>query len=325
MSFQVVKFDESKFERWNKFIDKSINGTIFHRLDFLQYHGEKFANEEHHLLILKGSELVAVMPMAVFLENGVKVARSPYGGSFGGLVVQRFFGLSDVVSIFSAIKEYLADLKMQRLYITNGPSIYNDVNDESLTFGLLCIGAQLHETDLFNVVALPQNSELLWSSLQGRARTAIRKSKEDFTLFENVSVEDYYPILLEDKERLGAKPTHTEDELTYLKETFPELLMMDIAQHNETGARAANCYFNNKKDVHSSFYMSQENAALRLNGTNILVYHAMERAVLNGCKWFDFGGSTFGFKVDNPGVAKFKESFGAIGVLRSKFVLDLDK
>ena len=253
MSFQVIKYDVKDFDKWNSFVDNSCNGTLFHRLDFLKYHKDKFTEFEHHLMFLKGETLVAVMPMAIFKEGLKNIARSPYGGSYGGLVFNKTMNLADSMAIIHELKEYLKTQLIHELFLTEAPLVYSDGFSENLKYALLQGGFVLYEADLCSIAKVPDNPEEALKNLQSRARSTVRKFRNNFDIQDDVSVEEFYPILLEDKLRLDATPTHSLDELKSLKELFPNDIIMDIAIHKETGARAGNCYFRNKKTIDSTF------------------------------------------------------------------------
>lgn len=322
MTYTIKQYEDKYYEKWNKFVEDSTNGTLFHRLDFLDYHQDRFTQNTHHILFFKGEAIVAVMPMAIFSYGDLKVAKSPYGGSFGGLVLRANVSLSESQALIAALIDYCIGESIASLEMVTAPNLYTDGNFENIEYSLLAGGFELSAADLFSIVRLPETLETLWNRFQGRARSTIRKYENTFKIIENVTVDQFYPILMQDKARHNSNPTHSLEELTFLKEKFPDQIIIDIAEH-ETGALAGVCYFRNRKTIDSTFYMAQEDKAVGLNGTNILVYIGMQRAIKNNCSWFDFGSSTFGYNVDNYGVSKFKESFGAQGFLRKKYVLKI--
>ena len=68
-NYKIIKYDVKYFDKWNKFVENSNNGTIFHRLDFLNYHGNKFKKNEHHLIILKGDTIFGVINLPLLLKT----------------------------------------------------------------------------------------------------------------------------------------------------------------------------------------------------------------------------------------------------------------
>lgn len=91
---RVAKLNKSLESKWDEFIANSFNGTIFHSLSFLEYHVNKFEKETNNIVWFKGEAVFALMPMCVFEINGKKVAKSPFGASFGGFLSKRILILN---------------------------------------------------------------------------------------------------------------------------------------------------------------------------------------------------------------------------------------
>ena len=317
---KIIPYRSEFYNRWNNFIDQSLNGTLFHRLDFLEYHGEKFKQEEHHLMILKGEEIIGVLP-AVKRDNTLV---SPYGSSFGGIVISKKCSLSNAISVANVLKEYFIKFGLKRVEIVAPPNHYYIEQNHNLSFALEKIGFKLVSSEVFNFIELPKTEIEFWEDkYQPRGRTTYRKYKSNFSIHANVSLDDFYPILLEDKIRHNSSPTHSKAELYYLINNFPDKIWFDIAIHLN-GSRIGICYFKPTSNTLLTFYMARETSALGLNGKNILVDYGIRKAINEGIKFFDFGASTLAYDIQNIGVANFKESFGAIGALRKKYILTIN-
>ena len=148
MKFTVEQFQPSQSDRWNDFVDNSNEGTLFHRLDFLAYHGKKFCKNEHHLIIHKGQAVHAGMPLAIFDEDGRRIARSPYGGSYGGPVFSRPQNYHDSHGVVEAILEYLESQKVNELTLTLPISVCYQRYSETLRLVLLELGFQCISRDI---------------------------------------------------------------------------------------------------------------------------------------------------------------------------------
>jgi hypothetical protein len=164
-----------------------------------------------------------------------------------------------------------------------------------------------------------------WNGYQWRTRTSIRRAVDHFDINEDVNPADFYPILVEDKRRHDNAPvTHSLDDLTYLKTTFPGLVAFDIATHRKSGGKAGICYFQASPTTVLTFYISQETSILKENGPSVLIDRGIKRSIEKGLRYFDFGASSIGYHIQNPGVANFKEGFGAIGLTRESFSFEFD-
>jgi len=113
----VELLTQEKKQIWDDFVDDSNNGTLFHKQKFLSYHEEKFKDDEHPLLFYEGEKLIAVLPLAIFESEGKKIAKSPYGGSFGGFVYKKAT-YSNVSNIIKTFKEYAIQNNFDTIVMT---------------------------------------------------------------------------------------------------------------------------------------------------------------------------------------------------------------
>lgn len=320
-SYRLIEYDPNYFEKWNSFIDSSVNGTLFHKLDFLNYHGNKFKNEEKHLIWLKGETVFGILPLAIFNIDGTKTAKSPYASSFGGIVHLHTLKLRHALKLVTLLDEYLLENNIKSIDLKIAPFSYNSSQNNYIEFALLKNGYTIEGTDLFNILPLNNNIAEQEKIYEGRTRTVLRKVSDDFEIKENAGIEEFYPVLLEDKKRLNNSiPTHSLTDLIHLKEKFPDKIKTDIAIHKKNNSKAGVCYFEAKNNhTIMTFYIAQEDNAKGLNGPTVLIDFGIRRAIKNGFKFLDFGSSSFGYQIQNMGVAEFKESFGATGLLRKHF------
>lgn len=314
---KLIDYTPNNFDRWNRFVSDSNNGTIFHRLDFLDYHGDKFKMNERHQIWLKGDEIFAVLPLGIFEEDGKKVARSPFGSSFGGLVHKEKFKLHYAVEIVESLISKLKALKVEKCIISITPSPYFTRYSNYFEFALLKNGFKVSSQDVFSMIELKEKKDNYRTIFSSFCRNHIQKARTLFDVEENADIRNFYPILLENKRRLNSKPTHSFDELVNLSQKFKKSIKVDIAIHKLTEARAGICYFIPNKNVIMTFYLSQEDKAKGTNGINLLVDHGVAYAVRLGYKYFDLGSATLGYHIQNMGVSIFKESFGATGFSRT--------
>src|SRR6056297_1603924 len=99
------KYSSDKFEQWDKFVENSVNGTIFHTRRFINYHPrDKF--EDHSLMFFERHKLIAVFPAAIIDKKGEKVLKSHPGTSYGGLVFSRNLPLEKTFGIIEELENY---------------------------------------------------------------------------------------------------------------------------------------------------------------------------------------------------------------------------
>ena len=153
--YKVVPYEIKYYNRWNNFINQSLNRTIFQSLDFLDHHGEKYKKDENHFLILKGEEIFRVLPV-VKLKNTIV---SPYGSSFGGVVVSKKCSLSNAISTADALKEYLNKLLVNSVEMFISPNHYFVEQNPNITFAFKRIGFIRVSSEIFNFIELPKKEE----------------------------------------------------------------------------------------------------------------------------------------------------------------------
>ncbi|MFA7228629.1 MAG: GNAT family N-acetyltransferase, partial [Melioribacteraceae bacterium] len=78
---ELIKYSDEWKEKWDRFVLKSNNGTMFHLQKFFDYHTPgKFRFD--HLLFVEKNQIVALLPGR--LTNGL--FESPVGASYGSIV-----------------------------------------------------------------------------------------------------------------------------------------------------------------------------------------------------------------------------------------------
>ena len=123
---RVAKLNESLESKWDEFVANSFNGTIFHRLSFLEYHGDRFAEKTNNIVWFKGEAIFALMPMCVFETNGKKIARSPFGASFGGPVYKTRLSLKYAMDMVKGLLSYCGELGISEVELTLSPHYYQN-------------------------------------------------------------------------------------------------------------------------------------------------------------------------------------------------------
>lgn len=309
---------------WDQFVEKSINGTIFHKHSFLSYHGDKF-KDFVNIFFVKDQDILAAINIGFFNESGKKIAKSPYGGSYGGYVLSEKIKLFELLEIIELTKDYLKNKNINSFTIIPTPHLLYKAPNEILKFSLLSKDFKLAFADISNVKILSEikdfDSHLY---LKPRVRGKLRKAIKTFKVQENAPLSDFYPILLEDKERhSGAKPTHSFQELDFLIKNFSKEIFCDVAYEKNTGTPAAGlCYIRPTATVITAFYICQKNQFLGLNPLLPLFHEGFKKASLLGIKYFDFGTSSVN-GILFEGVARYKSMFSDHYFCREKYVLEL--
>lgn len=298
-------------EKWDVLVQRSCNGTLFHERSFLAYHGKRFLGSERFLVASQGSEPLALMSLAVTEQDGIPVARSPYGGSYGGIVYLQTPNYSTSERISRALVQWFEKKNIHRCTLTLSLEICAEQFMATPIFCLHEQGFHLVSRDVSSIVDL-QRSGLGFTS---RGRGSIRKAgKNDIGIIHKADIEIYWPIMEDTYQRHGVRPTHEKHELADLLSRLSDRISLAIAVHNNTPVAGIAEFIINDR-VQSAFYFCQNDDGARVQALSLLVADALKRARNEGFLYYDFGTSTVGMQA-RSNIFRFKEGFESQGVFR---------
>jgi lipid II:glycine glycyltransferase (peptidoglycan interpeptide bridge formation enzyme) len=305
------------YKKWQTLLNSADGATIFHNLDFLSYHKDRF--QENHIGVFKGEELFGVMPLAISNKEK-KVAKSPYGASYGGFIFKNNLTYSSSKEIAKLIKEFLKQNNISSMVITPPLEIYYKNSSQTFNFALLESGFKIVNADITSVVPLSNNIDLEKSIFTSKLRNILRKAeKNGIEIINRASIDDFW-ILMEDTfNRHGVLPTHTKDELIYLNQKFPDKIYFNVAYINKIPV-AGICIFTINSLVDMSFYLCSNSKYKQTQALSLLVANTIKESQKKGFRYFDFGTSSVNM-IGKENIFKFKESFGAIGKFRFTYRL----
>ena len=322
MCVDVQVYQPEDRSRWERFIAAAENGTIFHRQRFLSYHPpDRF--QSHHLIFRKRNSLLAVLPAIVRQQNSRKTLVSHAGASYGGFVMRPRLGIRECHLLVEAFVGYLRKKRFDRTVLTPPPIFYNASLSNAIDFSLIKNGFGYLKRELTSAVPLPAKGEDVFTSFKSEARTATRKAiKLGVTIEESDDFASFYEILRQNlRMRHNVAPTHTLEELIDLKKLFPDEIRLFCALRNRQPLAGVVLFVCNPQVI-LAFYISHREQFQKYRPVNLLFYHIMDWGRQRDFRYLDFG--TFTLDMDpNWGLGKFKETFGARGLFRDTYVLDL--
>jgi hypothetical protein len=320
MTLTAQPLDPGKTEEWNRLVERANGGTIFHRLDFLAYHGDRFKRNERHVLFRKGESILGVMPLAIFDRGGGLEARSPFGGSYGGPVFTKVLHHAESVRVADSLVDYLEELRADACRLVFPIECCYAKPSDTFRLALLERGFELTNRDVSSVVCLDGRLELAAeaSSRASRLRRKAKKARDSgVTSSHRAPVRDFWRVLEKTFQRLDAEPTHTFDELSHLCRAFEERIYVDVAYLGDEPIGGI-AFMQVNERVSVTFYLCSDLEHRSTQALTLLVWEAMERLRGRKTEWLDLGTSSASQQA-RPGLFRFKESFGAVGQFRDTY------
>jgi hypothetical protein len=319
--YKLHRYQPKYYGKWNIFVEESNNGTLFHRLDFLEYHKDRFAENENNLLIFKGDSVFGIIPLAFFEETGKRIAKSPFGGSYGGFVFKTALSYKSSKLIIAEFIRYLQDIGIDETYITPAINDFCLTPCDTFIFSMLEAGFKISNSEITSIVPLSKE-DITQSTFTSRARNAIRKAKsEEIEVVRNANIDDFWSVMTKTFARHGKNPTHTRDEFIYLNKIFPDRVYCDLAYYRGVPIAGIG-YMKINKRTNSSFYLCSDEEYIHKQALSLLISNAVVEAQNDGFAYFDFGTSSVNM-VGRNNIFLFKESFGATGRFRNTYQLKL--
>jgi hypothetical protein len=310
---EVRLYTKEDHDRWDRFVESSNNGTIFHLQNFMDYHDEgKF--DFHHLIFEKDSNIFAVLPGQ--LKDGV--FKSPMGASFGGFVTKDI-SYDTAAEIVEKFMEHAERNSFKEIYLTPPLAVYYDIMTQNIEYALLHREFDYHVHLYSSVVDLKRTYDL--QHYDKKARNAVKKAvKSGLTVEIENDFDTFYPILLENKMKFNLAPTHTLDELKRIDELLPGKLKLFLARYEGKVIGGSLIFICNNKTL-IDFYIAQDYSYQKFRPINLVLSEIIKWGHENGFEYFDIGvnqdtASTNPMDLNQPLVA-FKYRMGARCVMRN--------
>lgn len=313
-------------EAWENLVRHSGSGTLFHALDFLDYHPEgRF--ETRHLVLREGERLVGMLPAGVGRRaDGKRVLRSPYGASVGGLVWLEGTSAERLSGWVRALVEYARAQGFGALEMRVGPPIYLDPPGQPLSFALLANGFQLIRSWLTHIIPLPSDPGAALSLCsKGKARD-VRAGLRRGAVPREAGAADlpvFLDLLADTYQRHGTRPTHTSEEIGDLFQRLPGRVRLFLCEREGQPLAGVLAFTLNPRVVYTFYICQHSEAPADLNANAVLISFLTGRLAGEGFRYLDLGPSTFDDYRFNTGVAFFKEGMGGQAWCRDQWSLDL--
>jgi hypothetical protein len=316
---KIVEYNTEYRSIWDSFVDNSNNGTMFHKQDFLDYHTPGRFNF-YHLLFFINNKLIAVLPGG--LKDDGRTFWSPTGASYGSIVTNDIsFELS--LEIVDAFMEFCRAKGIVDAYLIPPPLIYSINYSQHIEYAMLYRKFDFELHYISHAIDLKIGDDFL-QHFDKTARKAIHKIQRDnlITIKPSQDYETFNQILLTNKAKHNAKPTHSLEDMLKLQKLMPDNLILNMVYYGEIPIGGSWLFLANKKVV-LCFYNMLLYEYEHLKPVYLINYETVRWAIENGYEWVDIGVSQ-DTKADDPmtpslNLIYFKERFNARGILRSTY------
>jgi hypothetical protein len=322
-ALSIRSFAEGEAEAWRRFLAGSASGCLFHALDFLAYHpAGRFCFA--HLVAEQAGRIVALIPGGTIERDGRTVFRSPLGASFGGPVLGKKARGGEVVELLQRLQDFGRAQEWAGIEIVPPPSLYRRDGSDVLDFALSASGFRLSSRLLCHALPLSRDGEPFEHLFRGknprRTRTALKAGVA--TAVGGIELIDRFAVVFDDTyARHGVAPTHSLDEIRDLFRRLPDRFQFAVASF-EGRPLGGLLLMRMSERVANAFYICNSSEQPELNAGLAMFATMLAELQRQGIATLDLGPSSRDDGTISTGVAYFKESLGAFGYCRDRWVWD---
>lgn len=303
---------ESK-EKWDDFVRSSKNGTFLLYRDFIEYHGDRF--NDYSLMFYEGEKLVAVMPGHI---QG-RIYYSHQGLTYGGLIMSSETTALEIMQLFECLTITFRHQGIKKIVYKAIPHIYHRLPAEEDLYALFRYKAVLTTRNISSTILLSEKIRYSDSRKNGLKKA----KKNNLKVKESDNLKEFWQILSSNlKERYNKEPVHTPEEITYLKNTFPNNIHLFSVINAENKILGGCLVFETDSVVHAQYTAATEDGKNK-GAVDIVIDHIIN-VIYPHKKYFDYGTSTEnGGLYLNENLIYQKEGFGARATVYDIYTIEL--
>ena len=314
---EIIKYDENVHKSiWDNFVKSSNNGTIFHLREFLNYHQSRQFNDCS--FIFKEKDKIQGLFSGAVVNN---ILHSHPGASFGGFVHNDLsFEISN--QMIDMLITEAQNKKLNEIVIIPTPFVYYQNYHEVIEYCLYNKGFKDIEYYISSFVDLDNN---LIEQMHSRKKRYIKKFENQVKVKLSEDLDSFYPILIENKKKHNATPTHSLDELKLLINKFPDQIKLLLTfKDDKVIGGALNFITNNHTCI--LFYNMIDYDYQNMQIASIQIYESLKWAKKINLRFFDIGVSQIydnDLIIPHASLINFKEQFGSKTMIRKVMKLKL--
>lgn len=315
---EVVEYEDKFRREWDNFVENSNNGTLFHLQAFLDYHPKGKFNF-HHLMFFENGKLLAILPGGIVDSN---IFWSPVGASYGSLVTNDI-PFETALRLVDTMMEYFDNNNFREIFLIPPPIIYNKKITQHIEYAMLYRRFDFELHYISHAIHLRFDGDFL-SSFDKTARKTIRKILREGKIYiqESNDYVTFNEILVKNKAKHNAKPTHSLEDMLRLSKLVPNKVRLNMVYYEDKPIAGSWLFICNPKVV-LCFYNMLLYEYEHLKPVYLIMYETVRWAIENGFEWVDIGVSQDTKSPDpmTPALSLiyFKERFNSRGILRSTY------
>lgn len=298
-SVVIKRFEKADTVLWNSFVKEAKNATFLFDRGYMDYHADRF--HDHSVLLFADGKLMALF---VANENNHEII-SHEGLSYGGLLLEKEARLEEVLAWFFHIVRYYHQLGVKKMIYKCLPFYYATYPAQEDLYALFLLRAALLQRDTSSVFV--KSMPLPYQ--QRRKKNTKQKSNSYRISGANDPTEFWNDVLIPNlKEKFGAEPVHSLDELKKLMQSFPShIQLFEVRDQDLLGGTVI---YSTRLTAHAQYTsatpLGKEMAALDI------LFHYLLSDVYKEKAYFSFGTSNGEpHRALNRGLVNWKEGFGA--------------
>jgi hypothetical protein len=281
---------------WNALVGQYPGVTLFHTAFWTKIVGKTYGVKGQLLQIFRGDSPVGVIPIWTSSKAGLKIVGSPIRQTathFCGPLCNPDINIDEVIESFYAFA--IKELGASYVDITLPHTVEKNLSSEW----------KIARPETF-VLDLRKTEEEIWTSFEGRMRTAVRKAQKSSVDIQAVKcggkeIGEFYKMLEGVHGRHGVRPVFPQSFYKHLLiPSTSNAVLYGAIFENRWISMALILKFKNWMNYHSAASLREFS---NLGANNFLQWHVIRNGLKEGVDFYDLGAGS-----GIAGIEKFKRS-----------------
>ena len=298
--------------QWDACVHNSRNGTFLFLRDYMDYHSDRFTDRSL-VACDRSGRIIAALPANLAADT----LYSHQGLTYGGWILpRRHFSVMSMIEVWDKSLEFMRQEGIRRLFYKPVPHIYHTLPAEDDLYALFRSGATLASRQISSVIDVTRPVQC--------SKNTIRKLRIERNAPISISdhLEAFWSILAQLlSKKYTTSPVHTLQEITLLKNRFPDNIIL-VTAGTPDDMLAGALFYRTTTVMHLQYAASTE------RGREANIFPALYRYVIDnlcqGCRYLDFGTSAAPTATGlNEGLIQQKHSLGGRPIACDTYTLPL--